>query len=125
MSREIKFRAWDKIFRRWMTVTETSRALSYANMYSASEDIELMQYTGLKDKNGTLIFEGDIVECTGNNPRKNEHYRGEVTYGTDIVTAGFSIGSVGWYKKEVEVVGNRFEHPELLTTNTPEGKERG
>jgi len=52
--REIKFRAWDKdlhkMYNKWTVIPDDDRSHI------------LMQYTGLKDKNGKEIYEGDIVK---------------------------------------------------------------
>lgn len=89
--------------------------------------IELMQYTGLKDKNGVEVYEGDILEISGFyfmdilKQQDVTDLRGEVWHDSEI--ACFNIGDLRWNviprkdlaRKYFEVIGNRFENPELLT----------
>ena len=115
-----KFRAWDK-----ETKTMNGMAEIYRNrdqeieLHPRDENILLMQSTGLKDKNGKEIFEGDIVLVLdspytvfydnerGSYRLKPHDDRWNVDY-----MSNFSHGG------NFEVVGNIYENPELL-----EGKE--
>ncbi len=74
---------------------------------------KIEQYTGLKDKNGNKIFEGDIVHCE--NDYQDTDYTGKVMFfngGFCVWTGGFR--NYVWDDMIPEVIGNIHENPELL-----------
>ena len=79
------------------------------------EDYILMQCTGLKDKNGVLIYEGDILL---HNHKYGEYLQSPVEWSDSIedqegvLYAGFTVDSR--CVKDAMVVGNIYENPELL-----------
>jgi uncharacterized phage protein (TIGR01671 family) len=125
--REIKFRAWDKrekLMLSWEHLCDEDKSLlndgvceclaDYFNC--AFSNIEpLMQYTGLHDKNGKEIYEGDIV-CPDKNIQ-NEKTVGKVvwhSYGAACYYVEYKDGT-GWRDFiDMEVIGNIYENPELL-----------
>lgn len=116
--REIKFRAWDKSKNEMKSLAD----LTYLDEVISDgfemkvnpiekENISLMQYTGLTDKSGKEIYEGDIVECNDHGS-KSRHL---VEFSIDSsCESRFGWDSCGWYKCEIEVVGNKFENSELI-----------
>ena len=127
MSREIKFRAWIPIGE-WDEDGAQAYEMCYDLAFEEYEPINdllnkvenLMQYTGLKDKNGTEIYEGDVVTCGmyfGDD--EWEPHNAEVRW--DTVFASF----VAWMptisddqmmdnNQIMEVIGNIYENKELL-----------
>ncbi len=125
--REIKFRAWLKKEKKIVEVVSVDykqRKISYeveqglifldkGLEFRNFEEIELIEYTGLKDKNNREIYERDIVEWL--DISKNKQYS-TVVYENGV----FSINnfSFEFYKDtELKVVGNKFENPELLESD--------
>lgn len=83
------------------------------------ESIELLQYTGLKDKYGVEIYEGNIVEFVNHN--NNRKLKRAVEWDEESLSFTFG-GNTGWkfidYLKmthgTMEIIGNIYENPELL-----------
>jgi uncharacterized phage protein (TIGR01671 family) len=139
--REIKFRAWDKeekrmvgnVERAYDGMSEDCKNGEYYGFISCFDDFlleeqfEVMQYTGLKDKNGKEIYEGDIV--------KFEDWFSDAKF-TALIEFGNPNGTYtwGWQLHHIsgnkpnmdillwidmdgagaEVIGNIYENPELV-----------
>ena len=117
--REIKFRAWDKrqkiMFGCW-SLTDLCEQDGFHHT-----DLEFMQYTGLKDKNGVEIYEKDVVSYS-------EHYIGDHRYSAGRGVVEFDNGSFFINESEfspelcreeienehIEIIGNIYENPELV-----------
>jgi len=125
--REIKFRAWIQ-HASWVPKAAMFDNVAiidgkchlqmgdYMEDMCEFEDAILMQYTGLNDKNGKEIWEGDVVA------KRLNGWRGQVVYhkGQFVVIsqsndmmANLALRS-GMYEGNVKVIGNIYENPELL-----------
>lgn len=116
--REIKFRAWEKDAMRYDVQKDwSSHGNSFGHVLQDKGTV-VMQFTGLKDKNGKEIYEGDILqhEPDGNMPH---HYI--VVYWDGVMAAYYvkfqnSNGTdlLEGYTKRHKIIGNIYENPELL-----------
>ena len=138
MTREIKFRAWQGVkengkksnfVRRMIDWSEISRKWSFNEFQNPKNyDRVLMQFTGLKDKNGTDIYEGDIVTIRfwHNNPPSK---RPKIKYVDINLPVVFGNGSFhisdspripqygtryGKEFEQCEIIGNVYQHPNLI-----------
>jgi uncharacterized phage protein (TIGR01671 family) len=127
--RPIKFRAWHKgeaFMIDWDLIVDDGILA-----YFASDDYELMQYTGMKAKDGKDIYEGDIV-VADRYPFFNDGVPGYVGviewahaawyYGLECVNdklagsaVGDQLGADGKEVTEFRIIGNIHEHPHLLS----------
>lgn len=114
--RELKFRAWDKKSKQFVDDFIIDRLgneyqTNKCEFWGDDRDIVLIQYTGLKDKNGKEIYEGDVIK----------------NYQADINIVNFSYGCFGFQNyhaghiplhiqginEKSEIIGNIYENPEL------------
>lgn len=140
--REIKFRAWDGkqmdynvtiANGRFITVEDDNETLYY--WHDPSEQESIMQFTGLVDKNGVEIYEGDILRDSDGDFIYHSVSIDEVDLGTDdwsvkyraicvhakysdgsgeVILLNKSEGSYGEKASDLEVIGNVYQNPELV-----------
>lgn len=127
MNREILFRAWHKqkkIMCDVLLICFVNRYVNVLPEYQLEggnqeewrfDEIELMQFTGLTDKNGRKIFEGDVVKTVTGKP---------MVVSWNPRFASFCLDREGWAfshwfgetceANEVTVIGNTHDNPELI-----------
>ena len=127
MSREIKFRAWKldgemhKPFDLTNLVSDEYAGESWLDCgdglhidhRTGWDSLKIMQYTGLKDKNGREIYEGDILKIYYEN-NQNSYFK-EVKWLNDRINKGRWDALDNCVFTSCEVVGNIYENPELIT----------
>lgn len=126
-TREMKFRAWDKIEKRMLhfskpwycdeynsvcfEVEEESRKDYFGALdMEKSKEVELMQYTGLKDKNGKEIYEGDILQ-------NRNGVISEVKWDSEQsrwISLSFGMTQKAIQRDKLFIIGNVYENPDLI-----------
>ena len=127
--RTIKFRAWSKAKKGWKGLwifrgghtgeyDVSNEKIDILDLTNQWDDVELMQFTGLKDKNGKEIYEGDIIQTVckdGIRLSKFEIFWDENSarwkkLREDSDTYDFAKSSI----TASEIIGNIYENPELV-----------
>ena len=122
---KLKFRAWDSVkkemFKDTFAMTESGQVVVVEQKFVTSspdyifvDHLVIMQSTGLKDKNGKEIFEGDVLGT------KDGLLNGVVEYRSDLGMWTNSLISYNNFERlcnvagSREIIGNIYENPELL-----------
>ena len=122
MQDRFRYRVWDKTKNKWLHFDFSTYPTYQYRIWQALTDGETFyQCTGLKDKNGKLIYEGDILGGI---------YHGYIEYCDECKCFQLKVkdygclaceGDLHWYElveaeeqNELEVIGNIYENPELL-----------
>ena len=107
MQDRLKFRCWDDYNREMLDLQEQD-----TNPYNISDFAQhnIMQCTGLKDKNGKLIYEGDVVK----DDHDAWHYVRWVYDSWQLFPCTQNNYTIGIVDDEIEVIGNIYENPELI-----------
>ncbi len=125
MTREIKFRGWHKT-EKYMTKTLDLQTIQFERGRYLP-DYELMQFTGLLDKNGKEIYEGDICQEEDEEgvfevmyhplfyafmaQGEGRRYLGDIA---NFTIDDSEVGGISSHSTTIEVIGNIYENPELL-----------
>ena len=123
MQDRFSFRVWDKFCETWLTDFAINQDGEINKFFNSEEALKrrfvLMQSTGLKDKNGKLIYEGDILIQKEENegPTKKlviwEEDGGYLGL-KDLKKSFFGVVTFHRFGYTYEVIGNIYENPELL-----------
>jgi uncharacterized phage protein (TIGR01671 family) len=122
MRERYKFRAWDVLRKRMVYLNKVLSSIPYYELFCHTPDsraMELMQYTGVKDSTGKEIYEGDILIYDLIIPsvylivKWNEDAGGFFLYDKESLDNDTYWNDL-YFGKECEVIGNKYENPELL-----------
>jgi uncharacterized phage protein (TIGR01671 family) len=122
-NRKLKFRAWDKLNKSFI-YSHTGHQMHYIltldgrfqNLQNGSggDEYVVQQYTGLKDKNGKDIYEGDFIKATSDQ-YENENFVGKVIFDEGSYLTWINKNDIrGINEDDFEVIGNIFDNPGLL-----------
>ena len=124
--RDIKFRAWFGIpeshLAPSMTYLDVSKFQDQEYFLIVRHSDNLMQYTGLKDKNGVEIYDGDIVKAIAEEKyfecsKISQIARSSANTSWCVLKPGYTLGMHllwgGW--KSLEIIGNIYQNPKLLS----------
>ena len=131
MKREIKFRAWMRgsMYYNHSISLQVDGTIHHLDTDGNWEEdynsnvVELMQYTGLKDKNGVEIYEGDIVECFIDDELVGSNEVIEFKNGSfwldrrHTTIHEWNTMPDNTYATDLQAIGNIHEHPHLLNQN--------
>lgn len=123
MNREILFQIWDKEKNRmskplpvfWPVIQWSDGDIEMPTDFalSRSERFVFRQFTGLKDKNNTPIYDGDIIEVNWLDARYKKH-NDLVEWSNEYCAFQFPGGCPSQDSVHFEVIGNKFQNPELI-----------
>lgn len=118
-----KFRAWDKTDKKMYLVDEINfnrgefESIGVGITFlRGADEVELMQSTGLFDKDGKEVFVGDVIKCTRGCPHEvylEKEYGGTFIGGMPTIYLKGLLSGYAWTEDE-EIIGNIYENPELL-----------
>jgi len=122
--RETKFRFWDKTRKEMIEDTVIPSGLFYQILTGGNDNFIPLQYTGLHDKNGEKIYEGDIIKIHDENAgvefvREGIQWESEGKYYVNFWALryqpeGFNRQIYPLEDEKGEIIGNIYENPELL-----------